>query len=132
MERHPKLAPVETATDGVYLAGCCQGPKDIPSSVAQGSAAAAHVLSLISKGHIELEPNSAYVLDDCSGCKSCVALCSYRAIAFNEQSKKAEINAALCKGCGVCAAACPSGSIVQNLFEDAQIYSEIEEAVVYV
>jgi len=132
LERHPKLAPVETATDGVYLAGCCQGPKDIPSTVAQGGAAAALVLAMINKGYVELEPNTAYALDDCSGCKSCLPLCPYHAIALGETTRKAEVNLALCKGCGTCAAACPSGSLAQNLFEDEQINCEIEEILAHV
>ncbi len=128
MERHPKLAPVDTFTDGIFLAGCCQGPKDIPDTVAQAGAAAAQALALIDRGAIELEPNTAYIVeDDCSGCKSCVPLCPYTAITFEEERKKALINEALCKGCGTCVAACPSSSIHQNLFEDDQIFSEIDE-----
>jgi len=126
LERHPKLAPVSTFTDGVFLAGCCQGPKDIPDSVAQAGAAAAEAYALICKGYIEQEPNTAYILEDCSGCKSCVPLCPYTAISYDATRKKATINEALCKGCGTCVASCPSGSIVQNLFEDQEIYSEIE------
>jgi heterodisulfide reductase subunit A2 len=127
LERHPKLAPVNTFTDGIFLAGCCQGPKDIPDSVAQAGAAAAEAFSLIDRGHMEQEPNTAFVVEDeCSGCKSCIALCPYTAISILEDKKKAYINEALCKGCGTCVASCPSGSIVQNLFEDAEIYSEIE------
>jgi heterodisulfide reductase subunit A2 len=127
LERHPKLAPVSTFTDGVFVAGCCQGPKDIPDSVAQAGAAAAEAFSLIDKGYIEQEPNSAHVVEAyCSGCKSCISLCPYTAISFNEEKKKAVINEALCKGCGTCVASCPSGSIVQNLFEDAEIFSEID------
>ncbi len=127
LERHPKLAPVSTFTDGVFLAGCCQGPKDIPDTVAQAGAAAAEAYSLISRGHIEQEPNTAFVREeDCSGCKSCVPLCPYSAISFVEDKKKAVINEALCKGCGTCVASCPSGSIVQNLFEDEEIFNEIE------
>ena len=127
LERHPKLAPVSTFTDGVFLAGCCQGPKDIPDTVAQAGAAAAEAYSLICRGHIEQEPNTAYIREeDCSGCKSCIPLCPYTAITFVEGTKKATINEALCKGCGTCVASCPSGSIVQNLFEDEEIYSEIE------
>jgi len=95
--------------------------------VAQAGAAAAEALALIDAGHVELEPNTSHVVEEeCSGCKSCVALCPYTAITFNEEKKKAEINEVLCKGCGVCAAACPSGSIRQNLFEDDEIFSEIE------
>jgi heterodisulfide reductase subunit A2 len=127
LERHPKLAPVSTFTDGVFLAGCCQGPKDIPDTVAQAGAAAAEALVLIDAGHVDLEPNTAYILEEeCSGCKSCLPLCPYTAITYDESKKKAVINEALCKGCGTCVAACPSGSIKQNLFEDDEIFSEIE------
>ena len=127
LERHPKLAPVSTFTDGIFLAGCCQGPKDIPDSVAQAGAAAAEAFSLIDKGHIEQEPNTAFIVEtECSGCKSCIPLCPYTAISYVEDKKKAIINEALCKGCGTCVASCPSGSIKQNLFEDEEIYSEID------
>ena len=127
LEKHPKLAPVSTFTDGVFIAGCCQGPKDIPDSIAQAGAAAAEAMALIDRGYIEQEPNTAYIDQaDCSGCKSCLPLCPYTAIAFDEATKKAAINATLCKGCGTCVAACPSGSIRQHLFEDEEIFSEIE------
>jgi heterodisulfide reductase subunit A len=127
LERHPKLAPVSTYTDGLFIAGACQGPKDIPDTVAQAGAAAAEVLALVDKGSVELEPNTAFVLEEaCSGCKSCIPLCPYKAISYLEDKKKAFINEALCKGCGTCVAACPSGSIVQNMFEDVEIYNEIE------
>jgi heterodisulfide reductase subunit A len=132
LEKHPKLAPVSTFTDGVFIAGCCQGPKDIPDSIAQAGAAAAEAMALIDKGYIEQEPNTAYILEEeCSGCKSCVPLCPYTAITFDESKQKATINAALCKGCGTCVAACPSGSIKQNLFEDEEIFSEIEGVLAY-
>lgn len=127
LERHPKLAPVNTFTDGIYIAGCCQGPKDIPDTVAQAGAAAAEALSLIKAGSIELEPNTAYVVaEECSGCKTCIPMCPYNAISRNEEKKVAVINEALCKGCGTCVAACPSGAIIQNLFDDDEITSEIE------
>src|SRR5512140_1145025 len=126
LERHPKLAPVSTFTDGIFLAGCCQGPKDIPDTVAQAGAAAAEAMALIDKAHIELEPNTAFVDDEaCSGCKTCVPMCPYSAVTFKEDVKRAWINEALCKGCGTCVAACPSGSIHQNLFEDDEIFGEI-------
>jgi heterodisulfide reductase subunit A len=132
MERHPKLAPVNTFTDGMYLAGCCQGPKDIPDTVAQAGAAAAEALALIDAGYVELEPNTAYIVEEeCSGCKTCVPLCPYAAISFLEEKKVAQINEVLCKGCGTCVAACPSGTIHQNLFEDEQIYEEIEGVLAY-
>src|ERR1017187_2723154 len=126
LERHPKLAPVNTFTDGIYLAGACQGPRDIPDTVAQAGAAAAEAMVLIDKGYIEQEPNTAYVLEEeCSGCKSCIPLCPYTAITFDEVKEKATINEALCKGCGTCVASCPSGSIGQRLFEDEEVFSEI-------
>jgi heterodisulfide reductase subunit A len=132
LERHPKLAPVNTFTDGIFLAGCCQGPKDIPDSVAQAGAAAAEALVLIDRGYIEQEPNTAFILDaECSGCKSCIPLCPYTAISYIEDNKRAYINEALCKGCGTCVGACPSGSIVQNLFEDEEVFSEIEGVLAY-
>jgi heterodisulfide reductase subunit A len=124
MERHPKLAPVSTFTDGMFLAGACQGPKDIPDTVAQAGAAASEALALVDRGYVEMEPNTAYVMrEECSGCKTCISLCPYTAIS--RVDGKAEINPVLCKGCGTCVAACPSGSIRQNLFEDEEIYEEI-------
>jgi len=131
-ERHPKLAPVATFTDGVWIAGACQGPKDIPDTVAQAGAAAGEALSLINAGYIELEPNTAYIVaEDCSGCKTCVPMCPYKAIAVNVEKGKAEINEVLCKGCGTCVSVCPSGSARQNLFEDDEIYEEIGGVLAY-
>ncbi|WP_376791745.1 4Fe-4S binding protein [Thermoflexus sp.] len=133
LERHPKLAPVSTFTDGIFLAGACQGPKDIPDSVAQAGAAAAEALALIDKGYVELEPNTAYIVEElCSGCKTCIGLCPYNAISFDEGKAVAVINEALCKGCGTCVAACPSGAARQHLFEDVQIFQEIEGVLAYV
>ena len=132
LERHPKLAPVSTFTDGVFLAGCCQGPKDIPDTVAQAGAAAAESMALIDAGHIEMEPNTAYIVEEaCSGCKTCIPLCPYSAISYREAEKTAAINEALCKGCGTCVASCPSGAICQNLFEDEEIFQEIEGVLEY-
>jgi len=127
LERHPKLAPVSTFTEGVYIAGACQGPKDIPDCVAQAGAAAAEALALIDAQFVELEPYTAYVLEEeCSGCKSCLTACPYQAISFQHEKKKAVINEVLCKGCGTCVAGCPSGCIQQNFFEDQEIFEEIE------
>ncbi|MBZ5726120.1 MAG: CoB--CoM heterodisulfide reductase iron-sulfur subunit A family protein [Acidobacteriia bacterium] len=132
LERHPKLAPVNTFTDGVFLAGCCQGPKDIPDTVAQAGAAAAEALALIDAGSVETEPNTAYVIAEvCSGCKTCIPLCPYHAVTFLDNEKKVRIDQAMCRGCGTCVAACPSGSIRQHLFEDEQIFEEIEGILAY-
>jgi len=132
-ERHPKLAPVSTATDGIWLAGCCQGPKDIPDTVAQAGAAAAEALSFIDKGFVEIEPNTAWIDEElCSGCKTCLPLCPYQAIKRDEAKEIAVINQALCKGCGTCVAACPSGAAQQNLFTDEQVFEEIEGILSYV
>ena len=133
LERHPKLAPVSTFTDGIFLAGCCQGPKDIPDTVAQAGAAAAEALALIDIGYVEQEPYTAQVLEEaCSGCKTCIPLCPYQAISLVEEKQKATINEVLCKGCGTCVASCPSGSIMQNQFEDEEIFEEVEGLLAYV
>ena len=127
LERHPKLDPVATMTDGVFIAGCAQGPKDIPDTVAQASAAAARMLSLISQGEVVVDPikaeiNSIY----CSGCKICNNLCPYTAITFDENEGVSEINEMLCKGCGTCVAACPASAITGKGFSDEQIIAEIK------
>ncbi len=131
MERHPKLDPVATMTDGTFVVGCCQGPKDIPDTVAQASAAAARVLSMISKGRIEIEAATAMIDEElCSGCKICNTLCPFNAISFEEEKEVSQINQALCKGCGTCAAACPSGAITARHFTTEQIMAEIEGVLV--
>lgn len=133
LERHPKLAPVSTFTDGISLAGACQGPQDIPDSVAQAGAAAAEALALIDEGFVELVPNTAFVQDEfCSGCCTCVALCPYSTVSFSADNNRASVNGALCKGCGICFAACPSGALQQNLFTDEQIFEEIRGIMNYV
>ncbi len=132
LERHPKLAPVSTNTDGIFIAGCCQGPKDIPDSVAQGAAAASAVLSLISKGKVEIDAAISEIDENrCSGCRICNALCPYSAIEFDEVKKVSRIIQALCKGCGTCVAACPRGCITAKHFTDRQILSEIEGVLRY-
>ena len=131
-ERHAKLAPVSTFTDGVFLAGACQGPKDIPDSVAQAGAAAAEALALIDRGSVELEPSTAFVDPAaCSGCRTCVPLCPFSAIAVDDERKVATVNEVLCKGCGICVAACPSGAVQQHLFTDEQVLSEIQGVLEY-
>ena len=127
LEKHPKLAPVNTASDGVFIAGACQGPKDIPDTVAQADAAAAQALALIDRGVIQAEPNIAWVDEKiCSGCRVCVSLCPFDAITPNEEKQVAVIDPTLCKGCGTCVAACPSGAAQQHMFSTEQILAEIE------
>jgi heterodisulfide reductase subunit A len=131
LEKHPKLDPVATMNDGVFVVGCCQSPKDIPSTVAQASAAAARVLAMISAGTIEIEAAIASIDEElCSGCRICESLCPYKAISFDEEKKVCRVNEALCKGCGVCVAACPSGAIAGKHFTTEQIMAEIEGVLV--
>jgi heterodisulfide reductase subunit A len=131
IERHPKLDPVATMTEGVFIAGCCQSPKDIPDTVAQASAAAARVLALISKGKVELEAAVALIDEEkCSGCRICNLLCPYNAIDFIEKDEVSRINEALCKGCGTCVAACPSAAITHKHFTTEEIMAEIEGVLV--
>jgi len=134
-ESHPKLRPVETNTQGIFICGTCHSPKDIPESVAQGSAAAAKVLDLLSKEKIEKEPLVAEVNEHiCNGCFQCVPVCPYGAIEEKEiRDRKgnlikrvARINEALCAGCGSCSATCLPGAIDLKGFSEEQIYSEIE------
>ena len=128
MEAHPKLRPVDTLTDGVYLAGVSQGPKDIPDAVAQASGAAARAAIPMVKGEVEIEPIVAVVNSDvCGGCEVCLELCPFGAI--ERKDEKAAINIALCKGCGTCVGACPSGAMDQQHFRTGQIFAQIEAAL---
>ncbi len=131
LEKHPKLDPVATMTDGVFVVGCCQSPKDIPDTVAQASAAAARALAMISKGKVEIEAATAVIDEElCSGCRICNDLCPYKAISFDEEKKISSVNEAVCKGCGVCVAACPSAAITGKHFTTEQIMAEIEGVLV--
>jgi heterodisulfide reductase subunit A len=127
IEKHAKMDPISTMTEGVFVAGCAQGPKDIPASVSQGAAAAARVLNYIRQGELALEPVRASVIaEQCSGCRLCNGLCPFNAISFNEEHKVTEINAALCQGCGTCVAACPAGAIQGSGFSNEQLFAQIE------
>ena len=128
-ERHTKLYPVDTMTEGIFICGCAQGPKDIPESIAQAKAAAASVMSLLGPGKMKVEPLISEVNQEkCSGCGICVPLCPYGAIELAEYNGKirAKINEAKCKGCGVCAAACPSKAITLHGFTYEQVLAQIK------
>ncbi len=125
IERHPKLDPVATTTDGVFIAGACQGPQDIPSAVAQGAAAAARVAGLISRGEVVLEPVLATVDEaSCNGCQECLAVCPYSAIELLEDRHTARVTKALCKGCGVCVATCLPKAISLSHYTDEQLVAQ--------
>ncbi len=127
LEQHPKLGPVQTASDGIFLAGTCQGPKDIPDSVAQGGAAAANMLSLVDRGLVVIEPITSVVEETtCGGCRICISVCPYDAVTFDEEKRVSVVDEALCKGCGTCVAACPSGAARQRFFEDRNILAEVD------
>lgn len=139
-EAHPKLKPVEVLTDGIYLAGACQYPKDIPDTVAQASGAASKAIGLFSKEAIKSEPMIAYINEDtCVGCGLCTQVCPFTAIELVEVVDKerssrqnqvmktvARVNESICKGCGTCSAACRSLSARLRGFEGAGILAEID------
>jgi heterodisulfide reductase subunit A2 len=127
LEEHPKLEPVSTSTAGVFIAGACQSPKDIPDSVAQAKAAAAMALSLSAAGEVEVPPMVSGIDPElCAGCEACIGLCPYGAIALDEGRHVSVVNGAVCKGCGSCAAHCPSGAAKVKQFTDVQVFREIE------
>jgi heterodisulfide reductase subunit A len=136
-EAHPKLQPVETFAAGVFLAGACQGPKDIPDSVAQASAAAAKVMGLLAKTELATEPMVSEVdTNKCSGCGLCVPICPYNAITLEEIQERghhgpikrnvAQINSSLCQGCGACVPACRSAALNTKGFTDEQLVAEVD------
>ncbi len=125
LEEHPKLGPLNTATDGVFIAGTCQAPKDIPDTVSQASGAAAKSLSLAAARQVQV-PSTISWIDPliCSGCQTCIGLCPYSAIEFDQRRQVSVINEAVCKGCGSCSGVCPSGAAQVRHFNKKQIFAE--------
>jgi heterodisulfide reductase subunit A len=129
LEKHIKLGPLETNTEGIFLCGCAQYPKDVPDSLAQASGVAAKVGALLSRPQVTLEPATAEIRPElCRGCGTCVNICEYHAPGLVEEEgvSRAVINEALCKGCGTCAAHCPTGAITAKHFTDDQVESMID------
>ena len=131
MEKHPKLDPIATSTDGIFVTGCCQSPKDIPDTVSQASGAAAEVLASISKGRVEIEASTS-IIDEriCAGCQICKLVCPYSAISFDEEKEVCQVNEVLCKGCGACVGGCFSDAINLNHFTNEQILAQMEGLLV--
>jgi len=128
LEVHPKLRPLDTATDGIFLAGACQGPKDISDTIAQAHGAASKATIPLFAGKVRIEPITA-VVDQlmCAGCGLCEQIFEYRALKIDPYRKAMTVNDALCKGCGACNATCPSGAISLRHFKTEQIIAQIRE-----
>jgi heterodisulfide reductase subunit A len=129
LEAHPKLNPCGTTTAGVFLAGVCQGPKDIPDTVASAEGAASAASIPIHKGEVELEPYFAMCIEErCAGCGMCISLCPYSALALVEKNGRQvmQVTEAKCKGCGTCGGFCPGGAIWMNHFATPQIVAQID------
>jgi len=137
-EAHPKLRPVESPTAGIFLSGACQGPKDIPETVSQASAAAAKVIGLLVKDKLTCNPCVAHSDEMlCNGCSSCEKVCPYGAITYSDKEfrgpnrttlirRVASVNEAVCQGCGACTVACPSGAMDLKGFSNSQIMAEVD------
>ena len=137
-EAHPKLRPVESPTAGVFLSGACQGPKDIPETVAQAGAAASKVIGLLVKDHLTCNPCVAKSDEMmCNGCSNCEKVCPYGAISYMDKEVRgpnrttlirrvASVNPAVCQGCGACTVACPSGAMDLQGFSNSQIMAEVD------
>ena len=127
LEAHPKLRPMDTFTDGIFLAGCCQSPKDIPDAVAQASGAAVRASEPLAQGKVVVEAISSVIDEDlCSGCRTCEQMCAYSALEFDNENKVMKVTDVMCKGCGSCASACPSGAISMRHFNLKQLIAQIE------
>jgi heterodisulfide reductase subunit A2 len=129
VECQPKIRPTDSSVPGIFISGACQGLKDIPYSVAQGSAAAAQVASILGKDYWSVEPTVARVNEElCSGCKVCESACGYNAIKIERAGDKsvAKVAEGLCRGCGICSSACPMDAVTMPNYSDKQIVAQIE------
>jgi len=127
MEAHPKLRPLDTAIDGIYLSGTCQGPKDIADTVAHAHGTASRATIPLFQGSVKIEPITASIdVDICSGCGLCEDVCEYQALKRDNYRGHMIVNAALCKGCGVCHSVCPVKAITVKQFKTEQVIVQIE------
>ena len=141
LEAHAKLRPVESPTAGIFLAGCCQGPKDIPETVAQSSGAAAKAICLLVKDKLKNDPCTAQPDENaCNGCGQCQNVCPYGAISYIDKDFRgpnrttitrhvSQVNSAMCHGCGACTVACPSGAMDLKGFSNKQILAEVDSVL---
>jgi len=127
---HPKMRPVDANIEGVFIAGCATGPKEIPDAIVQGLAAASKVMSILNKGEVGLDPMRASLIEDrCDGCSLCIDVCKFNNITMDKDRKKAVIDETGCHGCGSCVAACPNDAISLPNFSDDQIINQIDAAL---
>ena len=127
MEAHPKLRPVDTATDGIFIAGCCASPKDITDSIAQGKATASGSLLYLVQLKAKIEPAISQINEEiCIGCGTCAEVCPYGALELDEVMQVMTVNEAVCKGCGGCNSVCPSGAATMKHYRDRQVYAQLE------
>lgn len=130
LEAHPKLRPVDTAMAGIFLAGCCQGPKDISESIAHARAAAAAAIIPLMRGRVPIEAAISFIDEQmCSGCNQCAQVCSFSALRLHPVRGVMTVNPVLCQGCSACATACPSGAISVHRFTFEQVMAQIETLV---
>jgi len=127
MEAHPKLRPVDTSMAGVFLAGCCQAPKDIADSISQARAAASAAMIPLMRGQVQVDAATSFIDEElCTGCGQCAEICNFSALSLHPVRGRMTVNAVLCQGCGSCAAACPSKAIMVHQFTLEQVLAQME------